>query len=696
MKQTQKTSFYKCLDIILDKSEWIGNQADIACASLQDPTQFGLADLLEALSHLGFACDEQKMSLQELDQKDLPALYIHNKRPYVLVELGDSAVLVHDVETDRQISIKRSDKVLLIHTFTQGSSVEEIYKLPSDSWIRHVFKRFRGPVLVVLCLSFLISILEVLAPVIVIILLGQISIFQKEPIKMEQLALGVLVYLASLACFRIVRVYILSFLAARLGNIVGIEVLRRVLLLPPIQTETAPLGSQLARLRDFDSIEAFISGPALAELSQIPFTIVILIGLYVIGGSIVLVPVTVILIFIILITMVNRISPYLTTDLAKAERDRHEFLVDTFTHTRPLQLLGISKKWEKRFAGYVENSLKNKGKSQSYYSIIANLSYGIISTAGIATAFVGVQLAVAGQLDPSSLLACMMLTWRSLAPLRSGFIISSQFSRVTKSINQINRLMRMNHEKNIPVGAKLRKEISGKMSFAGVSFRYSKDSYPALLNINFSLEPNQTLLVTGYGSSGKSTVLRLILGAYRAQAGRILHDNVNIAQLDPFHLRRQISYLPEESSFLPGTIRDNLLHANPLAHGADIDLALAETGLIQDLTKMPYGIDTTINPNQTKLFDRDFIRRLGFAMLLIKNSKLWLLDNPGFELDATHEKQVQATLGALKGAKTIVIASRNIEYIKLADYVLWLDGGKARGFGPRDAIIKLMQAKENK
>ena len=122
-------------------------------------------------------------------------------------------------------------------------------------------------------------------------------------------------------------------------------------------------------------------------------------------------------------------------------------------------------------------------------------------------------------MDSGSLMASMLLTWKILAPMRNGFSFLLQIDKVKKTINQVDRLMALPQEEISEDAYEIDKEIKGSVHFQQVSLKYSNDAHPALLGVNFHVEPQETLVIFGHGGSGQTSVLKLILGLSVPQAG---------------------------------------------------------------------------------------------------------------------------------------------------------------------------------
>jgi ATP-binding cassette subfamily C protein/ATP-binding cassette subfamily C protein LapB len=183
--------------------------------------------------------------------------------------------------------------------------------------------------------------------------------------------------------------------------------------------------------------------------------------------------------------------------------------------------------------------------------------------------------------------------------------------------------------------------------------------------------------------------LKLILGLYIPQAGRVLIDNKHSRQINPTFLRENIAYLPEEPTVFSGTIRQSLQMFAPKAADIEIQRVFSDLGIWDRVRALPEQFDTMLDRQEQAHLGQSFLKRLNLAMLLLRDSKLWLLDNPGSTQDETQE--ILQVIRSLKGKATIIIASKTTEYFEVCDKVLWLNSGRVQFFGAPQEMNGLLQ-----
>ncbi|MCG8098171.1 MAG: ATP-binding cassette domain-containing protein, partial [Candidatus Thiodiazotropha taylori] len=297
---------------------------------------------------------------------------------------------------------------------------------------------------------------------------------------------------------------------------------------------------------------------------------------------------------------------------------------------------------------------------------------------------------IAGSMSIGALIATMALIWRVLAPLQSAFLSFSRFEQVSKTIQQINQLMKLDVERHSGRSALMLTELKGRINIDRVSFRYGPNYDPALLGISIHVEPGEMLAIMGETGSGKSTLTKLIAGMYRPQAGSLSIDEFDIRQLNAMDLRRAIAYVPQNPHFFHGTVAQNLRLNNVLATDDELRQACSQAGILEEIERLPKGFDTRIGDNTTEHLPPGLTRGLSMARAFLRPAPIILLDEPGASLDIESDERFMQQIKKLKGTKTIIMVTHRPSHVRLADKVIVLDQGSEVFAGDPDKAIQLV------
>jgi ATP-binding cassette subfamily C protein/ATP-binding cassette subfamily C protein LapB len=365
---------------------------------------------------------------------------------------------------------------------------------------------------------------------------------------------------------------------------------------------------------------------------------------------------------------------------------RQELVIETISNMRAIKYTNAEDTWLARYRKLSAQSSMASFRSAQVTSYLQTISHVLMITSGVATIAFGVFRVFEGAMSIGGLVASMILVWRVLGPLQSGFVTLTRVEQVRSSITQINNLMNINSEHKDDMVNSNRK-IEGFIEFGRVSLRYSPDADPALVGVNFDIKPGEVLAVLGGNGSGKSTILKLLLGMYIPQAGSIRIDQTDIRQLDPVELRQMIGYVPQATQFFYGTIAQNLRLANPAASDEEVADACRKANLLDDIEALPKGFWTRIGEGTGGQLPSSFQQRLNLARCFIKKPKIMLFDEPGNGLDFEDDQAFMKTVSKMKeeGVCSFMVTHRP-SHLKIADKILWLENGHMKMYGPTDDV----------
>ena len=192
------------------------------------------------------------------------------------------------------------------------------------------------------------------------------------------------------------------------------------------------------------------------------------------------------------------------------------------------------------------------------------------------------------------LIACTMLASRAMAPIGQVAGLMVQYHTAATALTSLNEVMKQEIERPQDANFISRGLLQGDIEFKDVSFNYPNQQTPALRNVSFKIKAGEKVAILGRIGSGKTTVHKLIMGLYRPSSGAVLVDGIDLRQLDPAELRRQVGYVQQDVMLFYGSLRDNILMAAPLAEDADLVRAAEIGGLTSLVNLHPQGFDMVI------------------------------------------------------------------------------------------------------
>lgn len=303
-------------------------------------------------------------------------------------------------------------------------------------------------------------------------------------------------------------------------------------------------------------------------------------------------------------------------------------------------------------------------------SLVQSVNTTAQALMSVAVTAIGAVLVVKNQLDIGAMIGANILAARALAAFAKLAHLGQEFAKARQALDMLKDFARLPIERGAGTGITVYK---GGLEFKDLGFVYPGAATPLFESLSLALEPGAILVVAGGNGSGKTTLARLIVGLLEPRRGQILADGVDIQQLAPEWWRRQIVYLPQEPRFLNGTIRDNLLAANPALDDAGLGRLIEAAGLRTYIDQSPGGLEAPILNTGDNL-SLGIRRRLALARALAADGALGVFDEPTEGLDSEGALQVYRLMNELvRRGRTIVAFSHDPHILKGAHVVLDLN-----------------------
>jgi ATP-binding cassette, subfamily C, bacterial LapB len=451
-------------------------------------------------------------------------------------------------------------------------------------------------------------------------------------------------------------------------------------------------GTLVAQLRELDQIRELLTSTTLSVLFELPFIFVFMTVIAMIGGPLVFVVAAVIPIVVLLGIIIQWPLARLSREGMRESAQRNAMLVETVERIEDIKALQAEHQfivqWQQvnRTAGAV-------GLRQRFLAaLLMNLTQTLQQAAYVAVLVVGAHIVLANGMTTGALLACSILTSRTIAPLAQIASVFARWQGAKVARQGLDELLKLPTDQSSEGGRFHRPNLSGAFEFDRITHTYDQDKRPSLTIGQLKIMPGERIALLGRIGSGKSTLLKLMGGLMPPTEGRILLDGTNLAEIEPADVRRDIGSLLQDSGLFYGTIRSNLRMAAPDATDEDfiaaLDVACASTALFGQ----SQGLDQIIHEGGKGLSSGQR-QSLLLARTLVRSPRVLLLDEPTASLDEGTERHFLANLRQWLGKRSLIVATHRYGVLELVDRVIVLDGGRIVADGPRDAVLRLLQEK---
>ncbi|ABD90035.1 ATP-binding cassette domain-containing protein [Rhodopseudomonas palustris] len=630
---------------------------------------------------------------------------IENGGPAVLVnDRGGKYVVVTDSRTGQLFQLtanaepvpydlKRLSSYARVATFEYRSAIDPLSATRRGHtglrWIAALSSRFQGVWLTLAGISFLLAVLGVLSAAAISTIFSEV-ITRAALGTLPLLAVGLILIVVADAKLSDLRSNILSWVANRLEFIVNAASFEHILRLPPSLSERASPAAQAARMRSFEGIRDFLVSPACPAAMDIvlaPFYAVIV---ALIDWRSALVLVGAMLVFALVFLIGLRAARIYISVVADAATEAQRIAIETFDRLQTISDVGLQHVWATRLSASLVRDQAAQAQLQKLGAAIEAVSSSVFSGSIIILMVMrglAVQSSITGGVE---VLAMTILGLRCLLPFHTFCLSILRIEQIRKSVAQVNELKEMPTELERLKGRERMEDLAGALSLVNVGFR-SADTRPVFVALDLDVRPGEVIALYGPAGTGKSIILKMILGMMEIGLGVIRLDGVDIRQFSVEELRRRVSYVPQQPALLPGTLRENLLLANPLASDASLQEILKVVGLDEDVRQLPNGLDYHIAADEARGFNDEFRLRVAFARAFLTNSKLILIDElPNSLMEGSLGELLRRIISDFRGERTIVFVSHRADFLSQADRMVELSYGGV----PR--IVAVSRAKSEK
>ncbi|HAU4331755.1 type I secretion system permease/ATPase [Citrobacter freundii] len=448
-------------------------------------------------------------------------------------------------------------------------------------------------------------------------------------------------------------------------------------------------GSFIAQIRELESVRELITSTTIAAITDLPFFLLFVFILWMIGGPLVLVVLLAVPLLLIPGLLVQRPLGRLSSEGMRESAIRNATLVEAVQGLEDIKLMRAEQRFQNQWNNTNDVAANVAMKQRWLTGLLLTWTQEVQSIVYAVVLLIGCYLVISGDMTTGALVGTSILASRTIAPLSqiSGVLSRWQSAKVARK--GLDDLMQRPID-DPQSGKKVHKaHLRGNYVMEDVSFYYDEEEKLDVLNISrLHIQAGERIALLGRNGSGKSTLLQLLAGMQEPQQGSILLDDISLNHLDPADLRRDMQLLSQQARLFFGSVRDNIIMGNPLATDEEIHQSLVITGALDFVRKQKMGLNYIVNEGGAGLSGGQR-QALLLARALLTSPNILLLDEPTAWLDEVSEKQF---IGSLKGwlgkTRTLIVATHRLPILELVDRIIVLDNGRIVMDGPRDSILR--------
>jgi PrtD family type I secretion system ABC transporter len=440
----------------------------------------------------------------------------------------------------------------------------------------------------------------------------------------------------------------------------------------------------LQPLRDLDNVRSFLGsmGPgAFFDLPWLPFYLAICFAFHVMIGLTALIGAVILISLTIATEFMSRRPAREAMGLAAR---RNDLAATSRRNAEVLVAMGMSGRLTKRWGEANQNYLAGNQRASDVSGGLGAVAKVMRMTLQSAVLAVGAYLVIHQEATAGIIIAGSILSARALAPVDLAIAHWKGFVAARQSWHRLNRLL-----ESMPARATqtILQNPTSRLSVEGVSIVPPGDQRIIVQDVTFALVAGNGLGIIGPSGSGKSSLVRALVGVWQPARGKVRLDGAALDQWSSDVLGRHVGYLPQDVELFAGSVAQNISRFDPDAASATIIAAAKEAGVHEMIIKMRDGYDTQIGEQGTSL-SAGQAQRVALARAVYGNPFLIVLDEPNSNLDTEGDEALtRAVRGAReRGAIVVVVAHRPIG-IEGVDLLLVLKDGRVQAFGPKETVL---------
>ncbi|MGY5450181.1 type I secretion system permease/ATPase [Agarivorans sp. MS3-6] len=578
---------------------------------------------------------------------------------------------------------------LVTPQLTNDPRVEQLHKSKPRHWVFSAIDEVKPWYRDLLLASIFINLLALVVPLFTMNVYDRVVPNQAFN-TLWTLAAGVSVALIFDWLLRKARSNITDMAGKQIDSTLSASIMEKVLGMK-LENKPQSVGAFSRQIQDFDSVREFFTSITLVTLVDLPFTLFFLVLIAWLGGTMMLVPLAVLLALLAFsMFMKSRIATSME-ESAKLSTQRQAELFESLTSLTELKQFNAEgssqKRWEQTTSQMADWQIRSRHLSNL-------VSHSIVSSQQIVTICLivtGVYRISEGLLSMGGLIAIVMLSGRAAGAINQLSMLILRYQQCRAAITGLEQVMALPQEHQsqqlVQQGS-----FKGKIAFDKVSFSYPEQSFSALNDIELQVLSGERLGIIGNAGSGKSTLMALMAGQYGASSGQIVFQDIDSSMWPPSVLREQIGWLGQQPNLVFGSVVQNIILGRHQLDEQKLAWAIAQSGLQNHLERLSNGLETQVG-ERGLLLSGGQRQAVALARALYRQPKLLLLDEPISGLDQNNQNLIKQCLSQLPRDMTLVISSHQQSILSICDRIIVLDRGHIIA-NDKPSVILGLQAKK--
>ena len=436
---------------------------------------------------------------------------------------------------------------------------------------------------------------------------------------------------------------------------------------------------------DIDAIQDFISSVLLGMVVNTLTLVGMLAVMFYLNWRFTLIALSVAPVLFVVVYSFTRRIKQASRAVRKKEGEVVSVVAEVLSSIRVVKAFSREDYEQERFERQSLESVETALRARSLKAKLAPIVEVLVAVGTSLVLWYGVHLVLRGEMTTGSLLVFIMYLGKMYKPMRELSKMTDTLSKTVVGYERIQEVLETERDVRNIRGARPAPNFKGAISFSHVNFNYAKDDR-ILQDVDFKIEPGQIAAFVGPTGAGKTTIASLVARFYDPVSGQVTIDGQDIRQYKLKSLRRQISFVLQETLLFHAPVWQNIAYGRPEASREEIIRAAKLASADEFIVRMPEGYDTMVGERGVTLSGGQR-QRIAIARAIIREAPILILDEPSSGLDAASEEVVFEALAKLMEGKTAIVIAHRLATVRRADIIFVLDRGKIVERGTHDELL---------
>ena len=629
----------------------------------------------------------------DLDKLVYPVLIkLRSGRSVVITTIREGNIYVMDPAFSQQpVKIDRY-KLLLDWTgdailFTRRYELDKKKSKFDLRWFVPVMAKYLPLWRSVLFLSLILQVLGLASPFFVQNIIDKVLVHRAAE-ALDILVLGMVVCTVFQQIMEGLRTYIFANITSKMDVVLSSRLYRNITSLPISYFQKWQVGDVVSRVGELETLRGFMTNNSLMIVLDITFAIIYIAVMFIYYSWILsAVVLCMIPLFVLLNLIVAPIFRRLINERFLISSENRSFLIETITGIHTVKASSVENNFIRRYEEMLARLVKASLNVVNVANVANSIATFFNSMFNLVILWVGAYYVMAGDITVGELIAFQMIAGQLIAPIMRLINQWQDFQRVRVSMDRMADIMDEETEPAFNPSRTTLPSLRGEIALEKLAFSYTEEGGKVLDNVNIRIPAGMKVGIVGRSGSGKSTLTKLIQRLYLPDTGRILIDGVDIAQVEPAWLRRQIGVVLQDSKLFSGTIEENIRVACPNATHEEIINAARLAGADEFINQLQNGYETAVG-ERGSLLSGGQRQRIAIARALLSDPRIIIFDEATSALDYESENIIMNNIETISRGRTMLMIAHRLSTVRDCDAIIVIDKGRIIEAGTHDELIK--------